>query len=895
MNILQHISNKVNGNAREIPQNYDTTRIENRGDDVLIYSSQILEVMESTEYMFGKRHWYMFDGPITHRAKTYSWFLPELIFMLEALVERKVANPLYATLAIIDAIKLDTWVGKTRAYERIDYRKVSKTLVYNPLPHQRNYMEHYEYSTSKHELRGGLSAMAPGTGKALANGEPVLTPTGWKAIESLVIGDEVINSEGKISLVTGVFPQGFRELYRIKFSDGTHSDCDGDHIWKVNNVLMTTLEMLDTGITDVNDEAIYTVPRFGGVICSSRADVDYDPHTMGVLHLNSTSRIARITDDYLRGSETQRADLYTGLTGKSHRTDTTAFKTLSEDLAIAMADLARGLGKTVYKGTYKDRDYLTQHVVRQLPDVKKIVRITPLGEGKATCISVDAADSLFLTRGYTLTHNTYTSMAIAEGLNMERIIVVCPKPVIHDPWIKSTTDLYRNKRHTVWSVNSKRKPHQDDKYLICNYAYMHKLHEQIKRFKKKPTMVIVDESHNLNEMSSAQTRTYIELAKTYGDDIIHLSGTALKARIEELIPLMTVIDDRFTDDVAKRFSKVLKYSPVEDVLDMIHNRMNRMSMTVEKSALKLVDPITVTHPIKLINGERYTVTNVKKEMKIYAAKRIVVHNEYRPTAVKIYWELVDSLDHQTDTYRAFKRDWKRIYAADAYFDLHEEMKAVNGYENSNILPRLNNEDRKEFRRIRAIAKYPKLKTLGETLGNVLGKMRIECNVDIAKALNYKTLFGEAVGKCLFFSNHVAAINTMAIKSAKRGYQPLVVYGEHVNDLPEIVDKFENTDANPLGATYASLSTGVPLTMVTDVYILDSPFRDYVLTQAIARAHRLGNDKQVYVHFILLKTSEPNINDRSLDLAEFSGQVVADILDVDPTVDYPEGINEEITE
>ena len=69
-------------------------------------------------------------------------------------------------------------------------------------------------------------------GKALANGEPVLTPAGWIPIEDLSVGDEVIGgSTGVSQRVTGVFPQGEKECFLVRFSDGGQVLASGDHLW----------------------------------------------------------------------------------------------------------------------------------------------------------------------------------------------------------------------------------------------------------------------------------------------------------------------------------------------------------------------------------------------------------------------------------------------------------------------------------------------------------------------------------------------------------------------------------------------------------------------------------------------------------------------------------------
>lgn len=70
-----------------------------------------------------------------------------------------------------------------------------------------------------------------GGGKAQPNTEPVLTPAGWRPIGSLQIGDQVIGSAGSAVRVTGVFPQGLKETWKVSFSDGSFALCDPDHLW----------------------------------------------------------------------------------------------------------------------------------------------------------------------------------------------------------------------------------------------------------------------------------------------------------------------------------------------------------------------------------------------------------------------------------------------------------------------------------------------------------------------------------------------------------------------------------------------------------------------------------------------------------------------------------------
>ena len=68
---------------------------------------------------------------------------------------------------------------------------------------------------------------------ALASDANVLTPNGWKQIKSLKIGDYVIGANGNSTEVIGVWPQGVKPLFEVRFCDGAKTICTEDHLWSV--------------------------------------------------------------------------------------------------------------------------------------------------------------------------------------------------------------------------------------------------------------------------------------------------------------------------------------------------------------------------------------------------------------------------------------------------------------------------------------------------------------------------------------------------------------------------------------------------------------------------------------------------------------------------------------
>jgi hypothetical protein len=59
------------------------------------------------------------------------------------------------------------------------------------------------------------------------------TPAGWIRMGDVRLGDRVIGSDGKPHHVTGVFPQGEQDIYRVTFSGGATVECTYDHLWHV--------------------------------------------------------------------------------------------------------------------------------------------------------------------------------------------------------------------------------------------------------------------------------------------------------------------------------------------------------------------------------------------------------------------------------------------------------------------------------------------------------------------------------------------------------------------------------------------------------------------------------------------------------------------------------------
>jgi replicative DNA helicase len=80
-----------------------------------------------------------------------------------------------------------------------------------------------------------IIAARPSMGKAQPLSARVKTLTGWARMGDLRVGDALASVDGAPSFVTGVFPQGEKEIYRVTFTDGRSTLCCAEHLWRVHN------------------------------------------------------------------------------------------------------------------------------------------------------------------------------------------------------------------------------------------------------------------------------------------------------------------------------------------------------------------------------------------------------------------------------------------------------------------------------------------------------------------------------------------------------------------------------------------------------------------------------------------------------------------------------------
>jgi len=317
-----------------------------------------------------------------------------------------------------------------------------------------------------------------GTGKAQPLDSLILTPNGYVTMGSIKLGDNVIGVNGNPIKVDGVYPKGEKEIYIITFSDGTSTECCGEHLWFTQTDLdrkkvtlgdetnkygsvKNTIEIMNSLL--VGDDLAklnHTIPIVKPINFIKK-QVVLEPYSLGCLLSNIDYRVNTIPDssdnnaipeEYLINDVNTRIELLQGLLDTEGSVDessgTPVFYSISEKLIENVMFLIQSLGGTAIKtkeinDIYKLNINLPSDIVpfksetkiRLLKQKNKnhpiryIKNIELKGNKEVQCISVDDSNHLYLTNDCIVTHNTYLSclqslLEIKSDNKINKIVLV---------------------------------------------------------------------------------------------------------------------------------------------------------------------------------------------------------------------------------------------------------------------------------------------------------------------------------------------------------------------------------------------------------------------------------------------------------------------------------------
>lgn len=523
-----------------------------------------------------------------------------------------------------------------------------------------------------------------------------------------------------------------------------------------------------------------------------------------------------------------------------------------------------------FKPFSTQQDFLEQYpIIRDSFHLKGLLLDAKAGSGKTKC-------SLMWTT------------LLGKGQTM----VLCPMTIVNTVWVTQIKEAFKETPR-IWTSLSGLPLTPDYDFYIVHYDYMSGHADELKRVLKQGTQktkekfkLILDECHNFNDLKANRTQILIDMCdQGYFSDTLPMSGTPLKALGKEAYTAFCMIDPYFVGRARQEFLDA--YGRARDRLnELLYHRLGRSKFTIKSldgmADAPPIEKISVTFP----NAHEYTLTAIQLRMQRYITDRVMFYRKNMPEFINFYHEIIEDyrqsiLDNPTalEELVRYQRIVKRFRAHgfNSFTDIDDSKYCK--YVESKIESRLRGKELADFRNIKSAVKYLSLKLRGEALGNVLGKARMEAVKLIIEHADLPGLIDSVEKKTLIFTSYIEVLKECENYLQQNGYKTVSIYGETNKDRTSIVDRFEKDPAlNPCIALFDSLKEGQPMLMANQTILLNAPYRDYELTQVVARTWRKGQDKPCFFWLIDLDTgSELNITSRTIDIMNWSKEQVDQLL------------------
>lgn len=261
-----------------------------------------------------------------------------------------------------------------------------------------------------------------GSGKGLLEDERVLTPSGWTTMKELSPGSRVVGKDGKPTTVLGVYPQGEQRVARLSFDDGSSIVTDMSHLWTVRDAekerVISTGRMVEEFSNEKNsnpEKPSWEIPVLSGSanFSSTGEHRSIEPYSLG-LWIRSYNHIP---DAYLFANPATRHLVLQGILAAcaiDSGNDVIVSNlpsVLAEDVRMLVFSLGgkatrieRQNGNVDVKVELTNREDTSRGLSRVITSVEELPE-----KARTICIKVDAADELFVTKDFIVTHNTVVS------------------------------------------------------------------------------------------------------------------------------------------------------------------------------------------------------------------------------------------------------------------------------------------------------------------------------------------------------------------------------------------------------------------------------------------------------------------------------------------------------
>jgi hypothetical protein len=605
-----------------------------------------------------------------------------------------------------------------------------------------------------------------------------------------------------------------------------------------------------------------------------------------------------IPQEYFYGSVEQRLALMRGLMdadGCAEKGNSNVFYTTSPQLAEDVCTLAKslaGFGKVREKAVggfatdgsnmYKVAVYLgplnpffwSEKATKTTPKNPKVGRkrfvtsIVPAEDSEQICISVDAPDKLFLTTGYTVTHNTIQAIGVHNATATKRILIVCPaslkvnwerewrtwdvhersvgiaKSVLEsDPVFEEDGTRARNPDTGALIYNNwTRHDWPETDVVIVNYDMLLTFDKQIKM--REWDLAVFDEAHMLKTATTIRTMCVfggkkaaikkdgktvtksIPLSPVRAKRHLYLTGTPILSKPVELWTLLQACDPRglgrnwldFVYEFCGAYDDEfgMKYDGASN-LDKL-NRLLRERFMVrrdKKSVLKDLPP--KTRELVLLPSDKLEKPIKKEKSRVEQAFEA--------------FEGMMGLDSDTD--------FRFIAQIDGLMDrIGSALSNQSGEEPdwNAAIRSLSEPDQIAFTELSEAREEVALAKVGLVTEHV--KNLVDC--------------GEPV---ILFAYHKSVIAELEKRLTKCGFRVGIVTGSvQPNKRQAVVDAFQNGDLDIIIGNILAMGVGFTLTRASFVVFAELDWVPAMIEQAEDRAWRHGQKNAVTIQHLVVDGS-----------------------------------------
>ena len=290
-----------------------------------------------------------------------------------------------------------------------------------------------------------------GSGKATSKNALIHSPSGWIKAGDIKVGDLIsCPVESGNSVVTGVYPQGLKNLWKVTFKDGRSANVCKEHLWETYLEGSDTFDVLSTEqIKEKLNNITISIP-LPIALEKPSANLSIDPYEFGLMlsvNINKNKLVASngcdlkkvIPEEYKNSSIEQRWALVQGLLknkGNNINNNHLMFSSDSKQLVKDVQEIVWSLGGIAnvckpaklaskifhyvsiqhpesWRFFYKqERPKLYKHNELKLP----VVSIhEDFLEEESVCIMVDHPRHLYVIDNYVVTHNTELLVGFAAN------------------------------------------------------------------------------------------------------------------------------------------------------------------------------------------------------------------------------------------------------------------------------------------------------------------------------------------------------------------------------------------------------------------------------------------------------------------------------------------------